>query len=154
MKSGFECLKSIYISLNLKSCLNCEDSVFDNSPSWMLDQKTFILGIMWCEYEEEKIGWWWVILLESNANERWKVCLIGSRFTCTLQGANWTGPNSVRSRSGPGPNRSGLVRTEFGSVRSSVHSFAPIRSSVQAGPVRSWTDEHPYLECWGAQLSK
>ena len=27
----------------------------------------------------------------------------------------------------------------------SVHGTPPFRSSVQAGPVRSWTDTHPYL---------
>ena len=49
-----------------------------------------------------------------------------------------TGLATVRSRSGPVP-----VQTVARPVRSTVLDFANIRSTVQDGPVRSWTDEHP-----------
>ena len=48
---------------------------------------------------------------------------------------DWTGPDSVQSRSGPGSDRSGPVWTESQSVRSSVLPLAFFRFSIQ--PVRS-----------------
>ena len=55
---------------------------------------------------------------------------------------NRSDPSPVRVQ----PVRSGpvLVLTDFRQVRSSVLQVANIRSSVQAGSVRSWTDEQPY----------
>jgi len=37
------------------------------------------------------------------------------------------------------------VQTSFRPVQSSFHILSRNRSSVQAGPVRSWTNEQPYL---------